>query len=147
MPFLDKLHRVKIEPGEPGYKNGEENKLTKRLRYRWKRKNHQIFEARPGAINNGASIPTIIPDIILSDHGKIDKPAAVHDDIYWAYRDATKEQRLEWEEFHGKWTKKDADLQLYDGCRDENMWWWRCSIVYAGVTGNVIAASAWGNNE
>ena len=107
---------------------------------------HKLFTLLPGAINNGASIPSIIPDFILNDHGKIDKPAAVHDDIYWAYRNATAEERAEWEEIHGVWSKEDADLMFYDGCKDESMRWWRCSIVYSGVRLNVIAARNWGSN-
>lgn len=146
MPFKDKLHTRKLEPHEDGYDKGDERMLTQPLRYSWTRKN-SVFRAIPGAINNGASIPSIIPDFILDDHGKIDKPAVIHDDIYWAYRDATKEQRVIWEQLHGTWTKSDADLQFYDGCKDEGMWWWRCSIVHAGVKGNVIAKYKWGRNS
>ena len=146
MPFIDKLHQVKIEPGEPGYSTGEEYRCTKPMRYRWARRGHKIFILMPGAINNGASIPTVIPDIILSDHGKIDKPAAVHDDIYWAYREATANERKLWEEVHGRWTKADADLQFYDGCRDEAVPWWSCALLYTGVKANLIARLKWGKN-
>jgi len=146
MPFKDRLHQRKIEPHEPGYYKGEEQYLTKPLRYEWIRK-QRTYTALPGAINDGASIPTIIPDIILNDHGKIAKPAVIHDDIYWAYRDATKDQRVIWEQIHGAWTKADADLQLYDGCLDEGMWWWRSAIVLAGVKGNLIAKYKWGKSS
>lgn len=146
MAFLDHLHQRKLEPGEKYYDTGEESMCTVAMRYEWARKKNKIFELLPGAINNGASIPSIIPDFILNDHGKIDKPAAVHDDIYWAYRDATKAEREAWEAIHGIWTKEDADLQFYDGCRDENMWQWRCATVYAGVRLNLIADKRWGTN-
>lgn len=146
MPFKDKYKHDKIEPGEPGYIKGEEDVATAPMRYWWERK-QIMFTLLPGAISNGASIPTIVPDIIISDHGKIDKPAAAHDDQYHAYLDIPALEREVWEKKHAHWTKADADLMFHDGMRDEGMHWLRYKLAYAAVRGNFIAAYKWGRNS
>jgi hypothetical protein len=145
MPFLDPLHQVKIEPGEPGYKRGEESRLTKRLRYFWVEEDREVYAAA-GAINNGASIPTIIPDILLSDHGKIDKPAALHDDIYRAYLDLRPIEREAWEKNHGPWTRKEADDLLRAAAKDEGVNFVRRWVIWSGVRMNVRAGYRWGKS-
>lgn len=146
MPFLTKLKQTKIEPGEPGYRRGEEYRLDEPLRYRWAERNNMDVFADVGAINDGASMPTIIPDILLSDHGKIDKPAALHDDIYHAYLDIEAKMREAWEKKHGKWTKADADALLRDSAKDEGVIFIRRWVIWSGVKMNLIAKYRWGKD-
>jgi hypothetical protein len=145
MPFLGKLHKVKIEPNEVGYKTGEEYRLTKPLRYHWAEQDINVY-AEAGAINNGASIPTIIPDILLNDHGRIDKPAVLHDDIYHAYLTLSGKARQIWESNHGIWTRKEADALLKDSAKDEGINFIRRWVIWSGVRLNVIAGRKWGKS-
>ena len=102
--------------------------------------------AEAGAINDGASMPTIIPDILLNDHGKIDKPAVLHDDIYHAYLTLDAYSREIWEGKHGTWTRKEADLLLRDAAKDEGIIWLRRWVIWSGVRLNLLAGRRWGKS-
>ena len=148
MPFDKEQHlRIeKIEPWEDGYENGEEYRLLSHLTYYWTRSD-RVFTSSPGAKNNGASILRLIPDIIVDDHGKIDKPVVIHDDLYWAYCDATKRQRDAFERVHCKWTKSEADAMLRDGCIDEGISPAKAWLIWSAVRMNLLASYKWGRNK
>ena len=143
MPFLDRLHEVQLEPDHFRYRNGEENQLTKILRFKWEREN-LTYTCDVGTVSDGASIPSILPDIVLNDHGKIRKPAYPHDDIYHAYTRMLPPFLTNWEQVHGVWSKKRADLMFRDAMKDEGMHPARYWLAWAGVRMNLKAAARWG---
>lgn len=146
MPFLDKLYTVKVEPGERGYVRGREKRLTRPLRYYWKRK-ERIFTCPTYTISNGASVPDIVLPIIVNDTGKIDKPAFPHDLLYDAYLRWSKEDREALEDSSGTWTKADSDLQFRDSMTDEGMNIVRATVAYYGVRLNFKAYYNWGKER
>ena len=143
MPFLDRLRQEKLEPEDVGYVKGEENRLIEQLRYVWERRK-LTFTCPVATVSDGASIPELIPDIILNDHGRISKPSYPHDVIYKTYLRSSKNARTAWEKIHGVWTKAEADLMFHDGMVDEKMHWLRAAGAYIGVRGNLKAAYLWG---
>ena len=143
MPFLDRLDETKLEPEDIGYRKGEEHRLNERLRYVWERRK-LTFTCPIGTVSDGASIPDIIPDIILNDHGKVAKPAYPHDMIYTAYLSYAAHSLLMWEKKNRKWTKADADRMFYDAMRDEGMSWFKRSLAFTGVKANLGARWRWG---
>lgn len=143
MPYLDPLREQQLSPDHPRYKNGEGSRLTAGLRYHWKRKGF-VYTCQVWTVSDGASIPEVIPDMLLDDHGLARRPAYPHDDTYDAYLEMNAYDRSVWEIHHGAWTKRDADLMFYDGLKDEGMDSIRCWVYYTGVRLNFIAAYKWG---
>ena len=145
MPFLDSLHIVKLVPGDVGYHNGEEYRLTKPLRYFWTEEDKEVY-ADEGDITDFGSIPPIIPDLLLNDHGRIARPATLHDSVYHAYLDYDAYSREIWEGKHGTWTRKEADLLLRDSAKDEGINWLRRWTIWAGVRLNFVSGRKWGKS-
>lgn len=143
MPFLDPLIEQQLPKDHPRYKNGEGSELHEVMRYRWVRKN-KIFTCEKGTISDGASIPEIVPDVALNDHGRVRKPAYPHDDIYNTYTDLDSYSREIWEIKHDVWTKKEADLMFLDSMKDENMHPVKVQVIYLAVRLNLKAKWNWG---
>jgi hypothetical protein len=145
MPFLDPLKEQQLPHDHPRYKNGEGSRLTAPMRYYWARKDI-LYTCKIWTISDGASIPEVIPDVLLDDHGLARRPAYPHDDIYNAYLRMDAYSKEIWEGWHGKWTKRNADLMFFDALKDEGMDFVRRWVKYTGVRLNLIAAYKWGKH-